>query len=379
MAVYTNTTIFNTECVTKFTHSVLSNKGTIFMKKISIEYILYYLQITFIGVFLIILLAYNLNLSSQGFLDRQMYSENVHGIQLSNLSYASENSDQLDLSFINLENDFMFYKYISDESSEIIRGIYGTDDVFSFSKYISKGRFFNSDDYMNKTLTAVIGSNMLSKTIEENGKYYFGYSQELFEVVGVFKQTDSDLDNSVYLNLTYLLNKDSNAGLYYVDALDEATVSEVLSAIGDIIPKNFEHYLVEYESVNEYGLDSMSNTLYIFAVLAALIHLLLTTIFFITRNQYTIAVQKLCGMTKKSIFIKYGRYMFILICVSFITIALIISLFTYFLNDFFSMEQLVYGHFTILLLILFLIGFLITLCIVFLSEKVNISATLKGR
>ena len=349
------------------------------MRKISIEYILYFFQIVFIGVFFIILLSYNLNLSAQDFLSREMFSKNVKGIQLSNLGLNSENSTELNLSSITSDNDFMLYKYISGDYDEIIRGIYGTADVFGFTNYISEGRFFDSGDYENKTPTAVIGSNMLSKTIEENGKYYFGYSQELFEVIGIFKQTESDLDNCVYLNLAHLIDKDSISGLYYADALNENTVSYVLSAVEEMIPQNFEYYLVDYESINEYGLDSMSNTLYTFAVLAALIHLLLTTVFFIVRNEYTVAVQKLCGMTKKSMFIKYGRNMLILICMSFITIALSIKLFTYFLSDFFSMEQLVYGHFIILGVVLFIMGSLITAFTVFLSEKVNISSTLKGR
>lgn len=349
------------------------------MSRISKEYLLYYLQIVFIGMFLMILLAYNLNLSAKDFLGREMFSENVKGIQISSSDSHSENSSTLNLSSVNSNNDFMLYKYISGDNDEIIRGIYGTADVFAFSNYISKGRFFNLNDYKNKISAAVIGCNMLSKTIKENGKYYFGYGQELFEVVGVFKQTNSTLDNSVYLNLTCLLNKEGCAGLYYADALSENTVSDVLSDIKDIIPKNFEYYLVNYESINEYGLDSMSNSLYIFAVLAALIHLLLTTVFFITHNGYTVAIQKLCGMTKKSMFIKYGKNMLILICIAYVTVVLNINLFTHILNNFFSMEQLSYGHFIILGIILFMIGFLITSFTVFLSEKVNISSTLKGR
>ena len=183
----------------------------------------------------------------------------------------------------------------------------------------------------------------------------------------------------LYLNLTYLLDKEGYVGLYYADALSENTVSNVLSDIKEIIHANYEYYFVNYESINEYGLDSMSNSLYIFAVLAALIHLLLTTIFFITRNGHMVAIQKLCGMTKKSMFIKYGKNMLLLICVAFITVVINIKLFTRFLSNFFSMEQLVYGHFVILGIIFFVIGLLITIFTVFLSGKVNISSTLKGR
>ena len=116
------------------------------MSKISKEYLLYYLQIVFIGMFLMILLAYNLNLSSKDFLDREMFSENVKGIQISNSDSQSENISTFDLSSINSNDDFMLYKYISGDNEEIIRGIYGTVDVFSFSNYISKGRFFSLND-----------------------------------------------------------------------------------------------------------------------------------------------------------------------------------------------------------------------------------------
>ena len=84
-------------------------------------------------------------------------------------------------------------------------------------------------------------------------------------------------------------------------------------------------------------------------------------------------------MTKKSMFIKYGKNMLLLICVAFITVVFNIKLFTRFLSNFFSMEQLVYGHFVILGIIFFVIGLLITIFTVFLSGKVNISSTLKGR
>lgn len=124
----------------------------------------------------------------------------------------------------------------------------------------------------------------------------------MYEVVGIFKETDSTLDNSVYLNLTYLLDKEGYVGLYYADALSENTVSNVLSDIKEIIHANYEYYFVNYESINEYGLDSMSNSLYIFAVLAALIHLLLTTIFFITRNGHMVAIQNFVVWLKINVY-----------------------------------------------------------------------------
>ncbi len=226
------------------------------MKKLSYEYILYYVQITFIGVFVLVLLAYSLDMAEKDFLERKMYTENVAGIQLSS-EYLKDVSDEevnLQLSEIESSEDFMIYKRLSEDDDEIIRGGYGTGDIFDFTGYIEEGRFFESSDYENETLSAVIGADALVQTFVEDGVRYYGYNQQLYEVVGIFRQTGTVLDCTIYLNLTSLLKEVDHYGLYYVDAKNQAVVDGILSSIEANADGQYSTMKVAYESPVSYGL-----------------------------------------------------------------------------------------------------------------------------
>ena len=47
------------------------------MRRAVWEYVLYYLQLTVAGIFLLILCAYHIHVAQEDFLERGMYSENV--------------------------------------------------------------------------------------------------------------------------------------------------------------------------------------------------------------------------------------------------------------------------------------------------------------
>ena len=107
--------------------------------------------------------------------------------------------------------------------------------------------------------------------------------------------------------------------------------------------------------------------------------MILTSIFLITRQQYTVAIQKLCGMTYRDILLKYGKRMTAIFVLSFASIVLCINLMKTFWGDFFALERLVNAHYAIMAGIMFLISFLIVICIANLTKRVDISAVLKGR
>ncbi len=350
------------------------------MKKISYEYVLYYLQITFIGIFILLLCAYNLEVAQKGFLERSMYSENVKGIQLSSDYLVSTNGEVVDFQIPKADlGKYMLYKRLSEEYNEIIRGVYGTDDVFGYSDYISEGHFFTEKDYSNQTATAVIGHSMLDKVYTENGKTYFGYNNQLFEVIGTFKETGTDLDYTVYLNLTNILNSVENYGLYYVDAKNLSVVENVISYLHNDAKNKYSTLDVEYESKSSYGLSSMNNTLLICAVLAAFFNLIVASIFFVTKKQYTVAIQKLCGMTSKELRLLYGRKMFMLAAIGFVTIYIVIRFFAKYLGFFFSLETLSWQHYLVTAILLGGIVCVVTGFIIRHAQKINISDSLKGR
>jgi hypothetical protein len=321
-----------------------------------------------------------MEVKQKDFLQRGMYTENVQGIQLSSNYLSSVCGEVVDFNIPRINTgDFMIYKRLSEEYNEIVRGIYGTKDVFNYSSYIKEGRFFEQSDYTGKSAVAVIGSSMLDRIYTENGIQYFGYDNQLYEVIGVFKETDSDLDYTAYLNLTSLIENMDNYGLYYVDAQSSQVIENVLQVMEDHAKEKYSVSRVKYEAKDSYGLSAMNNTLLFCAIFAALIQLLISSIFFVTDKKYSVAIQKLCGMTKKDLFLNYGRNILVLLAVSFITIYLLITCFSKYMGFFFELDSLVWQHYAVTVIILSLIGFFVTGHIAGQVDKVDISSTLKGR
>jgi hypothetical protein len=344
--------------------------------KLSYEYILLFLQILFIALFVLVLLAYNLDIAEKNFLESRMFSENVQGIQLGDKRVDKDVT--VEIPEIN-NSEFMMYKNLVD-SGEIVRGVYGTGDIFGFSSYISEGRFFNADDYAKQTRAVVIGPGILPRTTRENGKRYFPYDQRMYEVVGVFSSTDTVLDNAVYINLTSLLGTENNMALYYVDALNPDTVNKVLSELQAYAEGKYISAFVKYEpNVEYFGLTRTLDALLIFAVLAAVFNLLITIISFVTHKKYKVAVQKLYGMTSRNLAWNYGRSIFAIIAASFISVILVIVGTSRHMGALFTLDKLAGYHYGIMGGILILLWVAMVYFIVKLAGKVNISDTLKGR
>jgi len=347
------------------------------MRKILNIYLLYTLQISFIGIFVLVMFGYNLQVTEKTFLENRMFSENVSGIQLSDYRVHED----VDLKIPYAENsDFMMYRYLVENSGKIVRGVYETADVFGFSNYISEGRFFELYDFEDKTYTAVVGQEILVMTIEVDGVRYYPYNQNMYEVIGVFKETETDLDKAVYLNLTRLLEDEDNIGLYYIDAENEEAVNAVITAMKSDAEGKYSTTDIKYEPTVTYGLSIMFNTLLIFSVLAAIFSLFITTIFFVTNQKYTVAVQKLCGLTKKDLAITYGiKNTLVAIFSMILIITAMLFLTQNFDKSIFSIKTLTYHHYIITAISLLMLNALITFFTVRLAEGINISDAVKGR
>ena len=310
-----------------------------------------------------------------------MYSENVAGIQVSNNFSPDPKDDHTDfnLDAITVGGEYAIYKNIAYEYNEIIRGIYQTNDLFHYSKYIKTGRFFNSDDYKRHTKTAVIGNQMLDVTYMERGKRYYGYEGVLYEVIGIFKQTNSNLDHAVYLNLSELLEKDHDNGLYYVDSYDKTIVNNVIQNIIGNLKNKCTTSIVEYESqaVN-IGLGLENRTLLICIILSVVFNLIITLIYFVASKKYTTAVQKLCGMNRKDILMEYGMKM---LCRNIWRRWLVIVVVKCLSGKFvFLMEEnLSWKYFIMAGVTMAVMGIFAAIGIVHSVQRVDISDTLKGR
>lgn len=342
---------------------------------------LLFVQMVFVGIFILYIYSSYIDAYNENFLDRSMYSENVEGIQLSNLSLASEGEIvDLDLDDFTVDGNFVVYRYVSYDVGEIVRGIYETDDLFGFTDYIETGRFFDSDDFAAGEKTAVIGHDVMALTYEEEGKrYYSVVGGDEYEVIGVFRETGSDLDNVIYLNLSALLMEDNDMGLYYVDSKDADTVERVLQSIETSAAGSYTTSRVEYESpLIKTGMHKTTGLFVYSAIFSSALYLVITLIYFITGREYTVAIQKLCGQTSRNLFISYGTRMLVTVAASFAAICLLERTVADRFS-FFATEYLGWQHFALLAVTLLAIGVASTVGIVGLVQRVDISDTLKGR
>lgn len=352
------------------------------MKKISMEYILLYLEVVFAGIFILVLLAYNISVKQDNFLDRGMYSENVKGIQLSNTYLVSVKGEKVEFDIDKIDKDIKFsiYKQLSEEPNERVRGIYQTKEMFDMRDYVESGRFLEESDFNNKKAVAVIGSDMLDYTYEENGKLYYGYEKELYQVVGVFKKTGKALDHTVYLNLTYLLDNVEKFGLYYIDSDSKLFVQEVIDNILFQADGKYTAKEVEFEnSAGKIGLNFMNNTLLFCSVCAVLLNLIITILFFVEHKRYRVAIQKLCGMTKRNLFATYGSKLLFCFCMAIFSIEIILNLGRKKMGFFFVLENLSWQHHLIMICTVIAICIVTVIGVIKLTWNIDISASLKNR
>jgi hypothetical protein len=114
--------------------------------------------------------------------------------------------------------------------------------------------------------------------------------------------------------------------------------------------------------------------------MTAVFCLLLTAIFFVARQKYTVSVQKLCGMTRQYLTRFYGSQVMMIMAAAFLCIVpatLLLS--KHVSNSIFSMKAMACRHYIVTGAALAVLGGCVTGFIVRLADGVNISDTLKGR
>ncbi len=341
-------------------------------------YILYVLQCFFIGLLVLVMLGYKMQVERKGFLDNEMFSENVHGLQMS----SGELQEMVDFRLPQIQDQpYMLYRYLSYGANECVRGVYGTQDVFGFSKYLASGRFFSKEDHEDAKPVAVLGSRAYSNAVERDGKSIYVYNNTEYEVIGVFAQNDTLLDRAVFLNLTALEETMSQyCGVYYVDAPDKAVVEDVVQRIREDSGGAWTIFDVEHETPGSVQMGKMGFTLFVFSSISALLCLLITTIFLISGQRYSIAVKKLVGMTKREMFIENIRKMGMVCASAFGLICGAMAVFTNVLKvPFFITSDVGIVHYGILGAALLLLGAGNALYATRLTGSVELSTVLKGR
>lgn len=346
------------------------------MKKMKV-YTLYLMQLVIIGIFILVLSGDRIHMGQKNYFENEMFTEHVKGLQMSNLQL---NEKVAFLIPILPDTDYMVYRYLSNSEKATVRGVFGTSDVFGFSGMLKEGRFFTDNDYDAKTMTAVIGANIIPETLEHNEKRFYLYDNVEYEVIGVFAEQGNIADRAVFLNLMALdANISQTGGIYYVDAKEQDAVDAVIEQIKFEVGNRFTVTNIAFEPMTSRELGRYFTTLFVFCNISAILCFVITTIFLISSQRYSIAVRKLCGMTKWDLFMHYGKVMACIIIVAFLLIVLTMQLLTIFLPiSVFRDSGINAGHYLIMGLILVGIGFCSTYHITRLSSAIDISSVLKG-
>lgn len=277
------------------------------MRRVAYEYILFWIQIVIITFFVLLLSAFYFKTRSSDFLENGLYSQNVRGIELKGTGEA-----QMEQLLGCAKGDITLIKHISDDH-HLRRGYYCKEPnrLFPYEGYLAYGRFFSKADYEEKRRVAVIGSEVLADVLEKEGKRYYGYNGKEYEVIGEFRQTASDLDRMVYINLTSLAGTEMDNGIYYIDGMDSAACEKIEESLIKEIEGTAK---IKYEHRQE-DMNSVHKVKFLLAILAAFCNLTMISFYFAEKQNYKIAVFRLCGLSNLEIGTYYGKRL-LLIAVS---------------------------------------------------------------
>lgn len=148
--------------------------------------------ICFLSLFLSFIFEININNET---------NEDIHSIQESiYFTCHNENQDLLKLDC----------KYTLIKDNKEIKGLYSNQDI-EIKPDLFYGRFFKVSDFNNNNNYVVIGKNLLSNVLRDNGKLYYVIANHFFEVIGIMGSTEEKTvyDDMIYANLDALIKYDS--------------------------------------------------------------------------------------------------------------------------------------------------------------------------
>lgn len=172
------------------------------------------------------------------------------------------------------------------------RGVYVKGHKNKFP--VIEGRGFQDTDYFADKKAALIGRNFREDCEIINGKRYYIYRNEPYEVIGILGiESPSLLDNYVWINLDAMLDTFHSDGFYVLDGGRKC---------GDILKDpNLIHIVSEVEA-EEVGIKAMyqeRNTGIIIFVLLAVCFFICASIcisFWLESQKYVLSVKRLCGI-----------------------------------------------------------------------------------
>lgn len=249
------------------------------------------------------------------------------------------------------------------ESDSKVFGVYSLD--YTFSPNILSGRTFSRDDFEKKTNTIIVSENIKDKCVEIDGKRFYEFDANYFEVIGIFKPSDNPInkDAIAYYNLSSSQLKSKNIiydnyifGRYQIDAGNKT--SEIVNQLNNYCTVKVSRSSADNSLLERLQKTLSSQGLTLLPIILIIVLILLNSVNlssnWIENRKREIFVRRLVGATDKKISIMLLRDFFTIITISYI-IVLLLSIMIHkidlviLLNFRFSLETIFISYITTIL------------------------------
>lgn len=192
-------------------------------------------------------------------------------------------------------------------------GIYGDCHLDNNANSLINGAFFMKEDFLKGNFKAVIGENILNSDncfLDENGKTYFKFNNNNYEVVGTIDTNITKmLDNTAFLNLDSFniecLSK------FVIDGIDSNVINNTVNRIKQ--KYNIDIIKEDDNFIERYMFDDIDkHTLNVFIIV--FISILIITLLMFTLRYYKeeIMVKRIIGISFKKILFDLFKNIFVL-------------------------------------------------------------------
>ncbi|WP_181150887.1 ABC transporter permease [Paenibacillus sp. PCH8] len=202
----------------------------------------------FLSIMIVSISYYEVKKSEMDILGRSLYDEN-------SIFFIPDESMLWDWRDINIGQQFTLFKELQTGSRNI-RAIYF--DNQTYVPQMVEGRFFRKEDFYDKEKLAVVGKEIQRSELKyKNGKLYYIYNNDEFEVIGTMGASHlTEIDKTILLSMNGLSSDENReTGIFVLSASDLSSVTKtkLLDADGVKVPIHlFER--------GEYGAQSYANS-----------------------------------------------------------------------------------------------------------------------
>ncbi|QOS81142.1 hypothetical protein JNUCC31_09955 [Paenibacillus sp. JNUCC31] len=231
------------------------NRGGVF--HICLLYIL-------LSIMIVSISYYEIKKSEMDTLGRGLYNEN-------SIFFIPDESVLWNWRDINIGQQFTLFKELQTGSRNI-RAIYF--DNQTYVPPIVDGRFFRKEDFYDNGRFAVVGKEIQRSELKyKNGKLYYIYKNNEFEVIGTMGASHlTEIDKTIILSMNGLSGEENReSGIFVLNASDLSSItkSKMLDVGGIKVPVHlFER--------GEYGAQSYANSDIYNVILKIIVFILVT-------------------------------------------------------------------------------------------------------